>query len=179
MLTSFKTKLALLHFIGFTCPESTDPNYKVIDQTCYYFVSTAKTFADAQSYCKTKFGSIEGMLAEPKTSQSVSALWSFARSIRSTSPYWIGMDDLKKGSGQFRYSSSGVLVPSISGVSLDLDNDPRDHDCARLISGSDIDDHTCSTRYYSICEASLTSTTNGNDFFNLNLSRMHLLTPLA
>ena len=119
------------------------------------------------------------MLAEPKTSQSVSALWSNARSIHYDLYYWIGIDDLKNGNGQFQYSSSGVKVPSISGVSLSLDNDPSDHDCATLHSANDIEDEICSTRYLSICEASLTSTTNGNDFFNLNLSRMHLLTPLA
>ena len=150
--------------IGFTCPESTDPNYKVIDQTCYYFVSTPKTFADAQSYCKTKFGSMEGMLAEPKTSQGVSALWTNARSIHSSPNFWIGMDDFKNRDGQFRYSSSGVKVPSISGVTLVLDNSPGDEDCARLKSATDIDDHTCSTRYPSICESSLTITTKGNEF---------------
>ena len=93
------------------------------------------------------------MLAEPKTSQSVSALWTHARSIHSASYYWIGMDDLKNRDGQFRYSSSGVSVPSISGVSLSLNNDPRNHDCARLNSANDIDDHTCSTWYPPICEA--------------------------
>ena len=103
------------------------------------------------------------MLAEPKTSQSVSALWTNARSINYASSFWIGMDDLKNRDGQFRYSSSGVKVPSISGVSLSLDNDPRDHDCARLDSATHIEDHTCSTRYPSICEASLTTKTNGND----------------
>ena len=112
------------------------------------------------------------MLAEPKTSQSVSALWTHARSILNAAPYWIGMDDLKNGDGQFRYSSSGVTVPSISGVSLSLDNDPRDHDCARLDSATHIEDHTCSTKYPSICEASLTTKTNGNDcmiyVYNLN-----------
>ena len=104
------------------------------------------------------------MLAEPKTSQSVSALWSKASLILNAGPYWIGMDDLKNRDGQFQYSSSGVKVPSISGVSLHLDNDPGDHDCARVNSASSIDDHTCSTRYPSICESSLTTTTKGNDF---------------
>ena len=75
------------------------------------------------------------------------------------------MDDLKNRDGQFRYSSSGVKVPSISGVTLDLDDSPHDHDCARFNSASSIDDHTCSTLYPSICEASITATTNGNDFF--------------
>ena len=103
------------------------------------------------------------MLAEPKTSQSVSALWSKARSILNAAPYWIGMDDLKNGDGQFRYSSSGVKVPSISGVTVELDNSPGNEDCARLKSATYIDDHTCSTRYPSICEASLTTTTKGND----------------
>ena len=105
------------------------------------------------------------MLAEPKTSQSVSALWTNARSIHSSPNFWIGMDDFKNGDGQFQYSSSGVKVPSISGVSLDLDNSPGDHDCARFNSASSIDDHTCSTLYPSICKASITATTNGNDFF--------------
>ena len=102
------------------------------------------------------------MLAEPKTSQRVSALWSKASSILNAGPYWIGMDDLKNGDGQFQYSSSGVKVPSISGLKLNLDNSPGDHDCARFISTYEIDDHTCSTRYPSICEASITTTTNGN-----------------
>ena len=150
------------HFKGFICPESTNQNYKVIDQTCYYFVSTEKTFADAQKDCKTKFRLIEGMLAEPKTSQSVSALWSFARSIEQDSYYWIGMDDLQNRDGQFRYSSSGVKVPSISGVTLELDNSPVNEDCARLRGTDLIEDHTCSVPYRSICEASLAS---GSDFF--------------
>ena len=102
------------------------------------------------------------MLAEPKTSQSVSALWTNARSIHYAYDYWIGMDDLKNGDGQFRYSSSGVKV-SISGVDLYLNNDPGDEDCARLNSVDRIDDHTCSTRYPSICEASVTTTAKGND----------------
>ena len=104
------------------------------------------------------------MLAEPKTSQSVSALWTNARSIHSSPNFWIGMDDFKNGDGQFQYSSSGVKVPSISGVRLVLDNSPGDEDCARLKSATDIDDHTCSTQYPSICESSLTTTTKGNDF---------------
>ena len=102
------------------------------------------------------------MLAEPKTSQSVSALWTNARSIHYAPYYWIGMDDFKNRDGQFWYSSSGVKVPSISGVSLDLDNTPGDQDCARLESANDIDDHTCTTQYLSICEASITTTTKGN-----------------
>ena len=104
------------------------------------------------------------MLAEPKTSQSVSALWSFARSIDKTSYYWIGMDDLQNRDGQFRYSSSGVKVPSISGVTLELDNNPSNEDCARLRNTDYIEDQTCSTLYSSICEASITGTTNGSDF---------------
>ena len=81
------------------------------------------------------------MLAEPKTSQSVSALWTNARSIHYASYYWIGMDDFKNRNGQFWYSSSGVKVLSISGVSLDLDNTPGDQDCARLESSARI--HNC------------------------------------
>ena len=105
------------------------------------------------------------MLAEPKTSQSVSALWTYAKSIHSASYYWIGMDDLKNRDGQFWYSSSGVKVPSISGVTLELDNTPANEDCALLRSDTYIEDHTCSTQYLSICEASLATTTNGKDFF--------------
>ena len=155
------------HFKGFICPESTNPNYKVINQTCYYFVSTKYTFADAQSNCKRKFGSFEGMLAEPKTSESVFALWSNARSIHYASSYWIGMDDLQERDGQFRYSSSGVKVANISGVSLYLDNSPVNNNCAILTSffRPFIEDDTCSWRYLSICEASLTTSTNGNVFF--------------
>ena len=103
------------------------------------------------------------MLAEPKTYQSVSTLWTHARSIHYASYYWIGMDDFKNRDGQFWYSSSGVKVPSISGVTLELDNSPGNEDCARLKSATDIDDHTCSTQYPSICESSLTTTTKGND----------------
>ena len=155
------------HFKGFICPESTNPNYKVINQTCYYFVSTKYTFADAQSNCKRKFGSFEGMLAEPKTSESVFALWSNAESIHYALSYWIGMDDLQKRDGQFRYSSSGVKVTNISGVSLYLNNSPANHNCAKLTSffRPFIEDDTCSWRYLSICEASLTTSTNGNVFF--------------
>ena len=159
------------HFKGFICPESTNSNYKLINQTCYYFVSTKYTFADAQSNCKRKFGSFEGMLAEPKTSQSVFALWSNARSIHYATSYLIGMDDLQNRDGQFRYSSSGVKVANMSGVSLYLNNSPVKNDCATLTSAfirPYIEDNTCSWRYLSICEASLTTPTNGNDFFYLN-----------
>ena len=102
------------------------------------------------------------MLAEPKTSQSVSALWTNARSIHYNSYWWIGMDDLQNRDGQFQYSSSGVKVPSISGVLLELDNSPSNHDCAGLGSATYIEDHTCSTRYPAICEASIITTTKGN-----------------
>ena len=78
------------------------------------------------------------------------------------------MDDLQNRDGQFRYSSSGVKIPSISGVNIELDNSPVNEDCAKLHSDDNIEDEICSTRYLSICEAALTSTTNGNDFFNIN-----------
>ena len=118
------------------------------------------------------------MLAEPKTSQSVSALWSKARRILNDNTYWIGMDDLKNRDGQFRYSSSGVKVPRISGVSLSLDNNPGNQDCASLDSATHIEDNTCYTRYPSICEASLTTTTKGNDcmiyVYNLNYNVQYI-----
>ena len=105
------------------------------------------------------------MLAEPKTLQSVSALLSYTK-IRQPKiiihyHYWIGMDDLKNKDGQFRYSSSGVKVPRISGITPYLNNRRGDQDCARLYPAfsvpTRIDDHTCDTRYPSICEASLTT----------------------
>ena len=47
-----------------------NPNYKVIDGSCYYFETTRMNYADAQTNCLTKFGNLVGGLFEPRTSNT-------------------------------------------------------------------------------------------------------------
>ena len=50
------------------CPTS-EPNYRLIDNVCYYFETTGKSYDDAKQDCNNKFA--RGKLLEPKISTNV------------------------------------------------------------------------------------------------------------
>ena len=68
-----------------------------------------------------------------------------------TSPYWIGIDDLRYNDGKFRYRSTGSIASEVL-QSWHLDNSPNNYDCAGFHDAKHVHDKPCSGLYSSICE---------------------------
>ena len=96
---------------GYNCPVS-NPNYKVISGTCYYFGNTASlNYADAQLNCQDKFGNLVGGLFEPRLASTNQLVYAEASNFKSANEddFWLGINDLAT-QGQYVYASDGLEV---------------------------------------------------------------------
>ena len=103
--TSFKPKTFSLkpesetkHFfyVGYIC-EVENPNYRVIDGSCYYFETTELlNYEQAQINCRTKFGNLVGGLFEPRTSDTNELVFNEATNFVTSTidDFWLGINDL-------------------------------------------------------------------------------------
>ena len=93
----FKPNIFL--YVGYIC-EVSNPNYKVIDGSCYYFETTTElNYEDAQTNCLTKFGNLMGGLFEPRTTNTNQLVFdeavNFVTSLGLSPPvFWLGINDL-------------------------------------------------------------------------------------
>ena len=136
----------------FKCPTS-KPNYRVIDNICYYFETTLKSYEDAKQNCKTKFP--QGKLFEPKSSSSNRKVHKVALSVKLAS-YWTGIND-KIIEGSWVYDSNGASVAfSIPWYKGKPDGGSSRNCLAYYSAGAkhigQLGDYGCSNGVYSICE---------------------------
>ena len=59
-------------------------------------------FTNAQARCNTKFENSGGYLAEPLTASRAIELNTYANQILSSNPFWIGYDNIGRGTTDFR-----------------------------------------------------------------------------
>ena len=92
-----------LHFSASSCPTS-DPKYKTISGTCYYFETTTYDHSDAQENCLTKFGLLStGGLFEPRSKAINDAVHAEAvkfSEIQSGTSLWLGITSLNGSHGK-------------------------------------------------------------------------------
>ena len=88
---------------GVQCSDfGTDSRYKQFGQTCYYFEASKMIFANAKASCRRKFGNTGGILAEPLTASRAIELNTYGNKILSSNPFWIGYDNIGRGTTDFR-----------------------------------------------------------------------------
>jgi hypothetical protein len=119
------------------------------------------TYQQAQINCRQKFGSYySGRLVEPMSIEIGKGLVTKAKAlnvIKSDShAVWIGYDQIGRGTGNFKYASTGLKSPleSVSNPSW-FDGDNGDANCITLeesSEGVELDDEKCETPFTSICE---------------------------
>ena len=138
------------------CPTS-KPNYRSIENRCYYFETTFKSYDDAKQNCNTKFP--QGKLFEPKSSSSNKKVHKVALSIKWAS-FWIGITD-KRSEGNWVYDSDGASVAfSIQWYTATGQPNPNggsSENCLIYYSHLEkwigqMGDNICSSTYPSICE---------------------------
>ena len=133
------------------CPTS-KPNYHFIDNRCYYFEKTSKTYNDAKRNCNTKF-TRGGKLFEPKSSSLNKKVNKVALGIRSAN-WWIGIND-KRNEGSWVYDSDGTSVTFSIPWYPGEPNGGRGQNCLMYWNPSQIgqlSDLKCAKSYLSICE---------------------------
>ena len=89
-----------------------NPNYKVISGSCYYFENTTSMkYAEAQLNCQDKFGHLYGVLFEPRLYSTNQLVYAEAVHFKSANEddFWLGMNDLAT-KGQYVYASDGQEV---------------------------------------------------------------------
>ena len=139
--------------VSLKCPTS-NPNYRAIDNKCYYFETTHKSYDDAKQNCNGgKF--TRGKLFEPKSLSSNKKVHTVAMGIKETN-WWIGIND-RTSEGSWVYDSDGSSVafsiPWFSGKP----NGGSSQNCLVYYSSekkyiSQLGDDPCSDTYGSICE---------------------------
>ena len=135
------------------CPTS-EPNYRLIDNTCYYFETTRKSYDDAKQNCNTKFP--QGKLFEPKSLSSNKKVHKAALSIENYPHWWIGITD-KRSEGSWVYDSDGASVafsiPWISGEPTGgtVQNCLQYKSASRNLIGQ-LGDNSCPMTCPTICE---------------------------
>ena len=135
------------------CPTS-EPNYRLIDNTCYYFETTRKSYNDAKQNCNTKFP--QGKLFEPKSLSSNKKVHKAALSIENYPHWWIGITD-KRSEGSWVYDSDGASVafsiPWISGEPTGgtVQNCLQYKSASRNLIGQ-LGDNSCPMTCPTICE---------------------------
>ena len=87
------------------CPTS-KPNYRSIENRCYYFETTFKSYDDAKQNCNTKVP--QGKLFEPKSSSINKKINKLALVLKS-GHWWIGIND-KRNEGSWVYDSDGSSI---------------------------------------------------------------------
>ena len=133
------------------CPTS-KPNYHSIDNRCYYFEKTSKTYNDAKQNCNTKF-TRGGKLFEPKSSSLNKKVNRVALGIRSAH-WWIGIND-KRNEGSWVYDSDGTSVTFSIPWYPKEPNGGSSQNCLVYWNPSQIgqlSDLACTNSYLSICE---------------------------
>ena len=135
------------------CPTcDCEPNYRLIDNTCYYFETTSKSYDDAKQNCNTKFS--QGKLFEPKSASSNKKVHQAAFGINRTN-YWIGISD-KTSEGRWVYESDGASVAFSIPWRSGQPNGDSDQNCLGYYSSpsqtGESADYECISGYFSICE---------------------------
>ena len=118
---------------------TSDPNYKKLSGSCFYFETSKKTHSDAKESCKTKFGpGSTGRLFEPRSSIMNQEVFNEATKIsqiNANDALWMGITNFRDNS-VFEYESDGQAV--ISGL-WDTDpqqpNDHNTHHCVLMDEG--------------------------------------------
>ena len=101
----------LIKSLDFVCPVS-NPNYKVISGSCYYFENTSSmNYHDAKLNCQNKFGHLYGGLFEPRLYSINQLVYNEAVNFASGTgdDFWLGINDLAN-QGQYVYASDGQEV---------------------------------------------------------------------
>ena len=89
-----------------------NPNYKVISGSCYYFENTSSlNYDDAQLNCQDKFANFFGGLFEPRLASTNQLVYAEAINFISANEddFWLGINDLAN-QGQYVYASDGQAV---------------------------------------------------------------------
>ena len=91
--------------VNWECPVSTNPKYRLIEGTCYYFEATKMNYETAEINCKvSKFGPNKGRLVEPRSVSMNNKMYKNAQEVLSTVTYWIGVTD-RRNEGRYSYNS--------------------------------------------------------------------------
>ena len=94
----------LFSFIASSCPTSSDPKYKMISGTCYYFETANYDHSDAQENCRNRFGPAStGGLFEPQSKAINDAVHVKAvtfSEIQSGTSLWLGITSLNGTHGK-------------------------------------------------------------------------------
>ena len=131
-----------------------EPNYRFIDNTCYYFETTYKSYDDAKQNCNTKFP--QGKLFEPKSLSSNKKVYKMALSIKNHPYWWIGITD-KRNEGSWVYDSDGtsvaISIPWNSGEPNGEPNGGSGENCLQSWKIGKWGDISCGNNWaMSICE---------------------------
>ena len=89
-----------------------NPNYKIISGSCYYFENTSSlNYDDAQLNCQDKFANSFGGLFEPRLASTNQLVYDEAINFKSANEddFWLGMNNLANQS-QYVYASDGQAV---------------------------------------------------------------------
>ena len=131
-----------------------NPNYKVISGSCYYFENTkTKNYADAQLNCQNKFDKLGGKLFEPLSVEINDKVLIASREVVS-GWFYIGVKRNETAGSDFKFVSSGVTVPyAISWQSTPSTSDST-HQCVYALSKRlTWINRNCNLNQYSICES--------------------------
>ena len=128
-----------------------EPNHRFIDNTCYHFETTYKSYDDAKQNCNTKVP--QGKLFEPKSSSINKKINKLALVLKS-GHWWIGIND-KRNEGSWVYDSDGTSVTFSIPWYPEEPNGGSSQNCLVYWNPSQIgqlSDLECTNSYLSICE---------------------------
>ena len=136
-----------------------NPNYKVISGSCYYFENTKRNYDDAQLNCQNKFDKLGGKLFEPLSVEINDKVLIASREVVSGNAWFdIGVKRSATLGSDFKFVSSGVTVPyAIPWTSSAPSTSDSTQQCVYARSSDLIwSDNHCNLDWYSICESVLT-----------------------
>ena len=152
----FQTIYLPTHYLFIGKCTSLGEQYRWIDDKCYYFEKTKKTFTSAQSNCQNVFGAnSNGKLIEPATMSTFDKILLEVPSLLSNRDFHVGIQKINNR-GSLKYSSTGTPIPEDFWRGASRDVQDGMHELYICYYPNQIKWHDCNNHELaSVCEFSI------------------------